>query len=117
MLPKEVKRQLRRLKSHALEEQQDAFWILMSSGDHQAISKTLETIEELGDWPLSGDPDSLASSWSIGPIHGVTPPLTEYLEKSPLSQVGRDCAYIWATFAIWKALQKIIQRQALCQAW
>jgi hypothetical protein len=94
MLPKEIKRQLRRLKSHDLEEQQDAFWILMSSGDHQAISKTLETIEELGDWPFTGDPDSLASSWSGRPMYGVTRPLTEYLEKSPLSQVGRDCAYI-----------------------
>lgn len=43
---------------------------------------------------LSGDPDSLAWSWSIEKLHLVVLPLTKYLEKSPLSKVGQDCAYI-----------------------
>lgn len=94
MLPKEIKRQIRRLRSNAPEEQQDAFWILMLSRDHQAISEALKTIETLEYWPLSGDPDSLAWSWSIEPMHGVVLPLIKYLEESPFSNVGRDCAYI-----------------------
>ncbi|UBF23966.1 hypothetical protein K9N68_19745 [Kovacikia minuta CCNUW1] len=99
MLPKEIKRQIRRLKSNDPEEQQDAFWILMFSQDQQAILETLETIEKLGNWPLSGDPDSLAWSWSIEPMQGVVLPLVKYLEKSPLSNVGRDCAYILGTLS------------------
>lgn len=99
MLPKEIKRQISRLRSNAPEEQQDAFWILMSSQDHQAISEALKTIEMLEDWPLSGDPDSLAWSWSIEPMHGVVLPLIKYLEESPLSNVGRDCAYILGNLA------------------
>lgn len=100
MTPKELTHQIERLKQDNSDEREDALYILSKSCSDEAIEAMLATLDELGK-PLSESEASIIV-FAILPsptIYFGLPPLISYLDKSPLSIAGQDCAYILGEIA------------------
>jgi hypothetical protein len=98
MKAQELERQIERLRQPDSEEQEDALWILATSSDPQAISSVLKTLEELKDY----DDVSLTEMMIDGLMLATPftlPPVMNYLHESPLSKIGKDCAYMLGEIA------------------
>ena len=98
MTPEELKHQIERLKRNDADEREDVLYTLAKSGSGEAIEAMLATLDEL-EQELSLS-EAAAIVFQILPSSAIgLPPLIAYLDKSPLSTAGRECAYILGEIA------------------
>ncbi|MBW4579401.1 MAG: hypothetical protein KME42_07480 [Tildeniella nuda ZEHNDER 1965/U140] len=98
MTPEELKHQIERLKQNDPDEREDILYTLAKAGSGEAIEAMLATLDEL-EQELSLY-EAAAIVFQILPLPAIgLPPLIAYLDKSPLSTAGRECAYILGDIA------------------
>ena len=92
MESRERQMQIERMKHSDLGEQIEAAWTLAQSADPAAVAATLEVLEQADVYH-----PEVVSNVLDGLVAGAPATLTQvlaYLEQSPLSSGGNDCAYV-----------------------
>lgn len=97
MTPEEIQQQLNRLKQGG-EERDNAIYSITESADPEAITAMLEFLDELNS-PFNAIESYTAVYALLSNLERTLPVILSYLERSPLSTMGADCAYILGDIA------------------
>ncbi len=97
MTPDEIQQQLERIRQGG-RERDEALCNIAESGDPKAITAMLEVLDELN--TELGEIEACTVVCALlENLQTTLPVILDYLERSPLSTMGKDCAYILGDIA------------------